>query len=153
MIIDPVLDIIDGILAWLGTSLGQVSETYCELETADDRHVLVAKDGSLVSILKIQGATYLIGPEEFENMHRTLTQAFQTCLARPGHAIQVYFSHDKESVKQDLEQILNPARQTAERLNLALNDLFNERVSELSRYCASESMYFVIWTRPIVTIF
>lgn len=150
MLIDPVLDVVDGILAWLGTSLGQVSETYCELETADDRHVLVARDGSLVSIMRIHGTTYLIGPEEFENMHRTLTQTFQTCLSRPGHAIQVYFAHDKESVKQDLEQILNPARQTAERLNLDLKDLFHERVEELSRYCASESMYFVIWTRPIV---
>lgn len=148
MLIDPILDTIDGILAWLGTSLGQVAETYCELETADDRHVLVAKDGSLVSIMKIQGATYLVGQEEFDNMHRTLTTAFQTCLSRPGHAIQVYFSHDKETVKNDLEQILNPAKQTSERLNLGLNDLFQERVNELSRYCASENLYFVIWTRP-----
>lgn len=146
--IDPVLDAIDSLLAWLGSSLGQLAETYCDLETADSRHVLVGKDGSLMSIIKIQGATFLVGPEEFERMHRALSQSLSTALSRPGHAIQVYFSHDKESVKRELEQMLQFARQTATRLKLKLDDLFNERVTELQRYCASEAMYFVIWTRP-----
>jgi len=145
---DPILDIIDGILAWLGSSLGQLAETYCDLETADSRHVLVARDGSLVSILKVQGATFLIGPDEFDRIHTGLSQSLQTCLSRPGQTLQVYFSHDKEQVKRDLEQILANARQTASRLNMSLDDLFNERVAELQRYCASESMYFTIWTHP-----
>jgi len=147
-IIDPILDTVDGILAWLSTAFGQLSETYCELETADSRHTLVARDGSLVSILKLHGATFLIGPEEFDRMHKGLTQALQTCLARPGHAIQLFFMHDKETVSRELENILAPARQTAKQLNLNLDDLFSERVRELYRYCASESMYLVIWSRP-----
>lgn len=147
-LVDPVLDIVDSLLVWLSTSLGQLAETYCDLETADDRHVLVAKDGSLVSIIQVQGATFLVGPEEFERMHQALTLSFHTFLSRPGHALQVYFSHDKEAVKQELEQILMPAKQTANRLDLSLEDLFNERVTELSRYCASETMFFVIWTQP-----
>lgn len=147
---DPILDTIDSILAWIGTSLGQTAENYCELETADSEHVLVAKDGSLVSILKIEGATFLVGPEEFERMHGTLSRTLQTALARAGHAIQVYFIHDKEAVTQELENILRPARQTAERFNLDLEDFFKEKISELYRYCAAESMFFVVWTRPAV---
>lgn len=147
-ILDPVLDTVDSLLAWLASSLGQLSETYCDLETAEDKHVLVAKDGSLASIIRVQGATFLVGPEEFERMHRELSRTLSTCLARPGHAVQVYFSHDKEAVKQELEQILAPARHTAQRLNISLDDLFSERVNELYRYCAKESLYFVIWTRP-----
>lgn len=148
-LIDPIVDTIDGILAWLSSSLGQLAETYCELETADGPQNLVARDGSLVSILRIQGATFLVGPEEFERMHRGITQALQTCLARPGHAIQVYFQHDKENVTKELEQMLAPARQTSQQLHLSLNDLFSERVQELYRYCASESMYMVVWSRPL----
>lgn len=149
-LLDPIVDTIDGILAWIGSSLGQLAETYCDLETADSQHVLVAKDGSLVSILRIHGATFLVGPDEFERMHRALSQSFQTALSRAGHAIQVYFSHDKELVTRELENILSGARQTAERLNLSLDDLFAERVNELTRFCAYESMYFVVWTRPAV---
>lgn len=147
-ILDPILDTIDGILAWLGTAVGQLAESYCELETADSRHALVARDGSLVSIFRIQGATFLIGPDEFDRMHTGLTQALQSCLSRDGHLIQVYFYHNKESVTRDLEAILAPARQTAKRLRMSLDDLFSERVAELQRYCSSEATYIVIWTRP-----
>lgn len=146
--IDPILDTIDAILAWVGSSVGQLAETYCELETADSRHALVAKDGSLVSILRVHGATFLVGPDEFNRMHAGMTQSLQTCLARPGHVIQVYFIHDKEQVRRELENMLAPAQQTAKRLNLELDDLFSERITELHRYCAFEAMYFVIWTRP-----
>ncbi len=147
-IIDPIIDSIDGILAWLGTSLGQLAESYCDLETADSRDTLVGRDGSLVSILRIHGATFLVGPEEFDRIHRGLTGSLQTCLARQGHTIQVYFMHDKETVGRELDSILAPARQTAKQLNLDLEDLFSERVQELSRYCAAESMYLVLWSHP-----
>lgn len=149
-LVDPILDTMDGILAWLSSSLGQSSETYCDLETADSRQTLVGRDGSLISILRIQGATFLVGPEEFERIHNGLTLTLQTCLARPGHAIQFFFMHDKDAVKQELKQILAPAEQTARTLNLKLDDLFQERINELSRYCATESMYFVVWTNPAV---
>ncbi len=147
-IIDPILDTVDGILAWLSTSLGQLAETYCELETADSRHTLVARDGSLVSVLRLQGSTFLVGPDEFERMHQGITQSLQTCLSKPGHSIQVFFMHDKETVTRELENILAPAKQTARDLNLSLDDLFQERIQELYRYCASESMYMVVWSKP-----
>lgn len=147
-IVDPILDTLDGILAWLGSSLGQTAESYCDLETADSPNVLVARDGSLISVLRIHGVTFLVGSDEFEQIHNGLTQTLQTCLARPGHTIQVYFMHDKETVTHELESILAPARQTAKQLNLELDDLFSERVQELYRYCASESMYLVIWSHP-----
>lgn len=147
-IVDGILDTFDSFLVWLGNTLGQFSEVYCELETADDIQTLVAKDGSLVSVIKIEGATFLVGPEEFERIHKGLTQSLQTFLARPGHKIQVFFRHDKDTVTRDLEAILAPARQTASQLELSLEDLFSERVAELYHYCASESLYFVIWSGP-----
>lgn len=147
-IVDTILDTFDSLLIWLGNSLGQFSESYCELETADDLNTLVGKDGSLVSVIKIEGATFLVGPEEFERMHQALTQTLQSFIARPGHKIQVFFRHDKETVTQDLEAMLAPARQTARQLDLSLEDLFSERVTELYRYCASESLYIVIWSNP-----
>lgn len=149
-IFDPVFDTVDGILAWLGTSFGQLAEIYCNLETADDRHNLVAKDGSLMSIIRVAGATFLVGPEEFARLHQGIARSLQASLSRPGHALQVFFSHDKENVVRELENMLGPARQTAKYLNLAVEDLFNERVQQLHQYCAFESLYFVLWTYPNV---
>jgi intracellular multiplication protein IcmB len=147
-VVDPVLDSIDSILAWFSTELKQTAESYCDLETADSTNTLVARDGSLISVIKIAGVTKLIGTEEFDTIHAGLTQSLQATLKRPGYAIQIYFCYDKDAVKPELEEILSPARATAARLKLKLDDLFKERVDYISRYCAHEELYFVLWTRP-----
>ncbi|HRD69082.1 MAG TPA: type IV secretion protein IcmB [Legionella sp.] len=139
---------IDTFFAWLSTSLKQTTESYIDLETADSSTVLVNHDGSLISILKIEGITALAGAEEFQRLVAGLTNAFQGAMGRPGHALQVYFSHDKQNIKKVIEDIYSPAEATAQRLNLNLKDLFAERVDYLSQYCAEERVYFVLITRP-----
>lgn len=146
--IDPLLDSIDAILAWFSTELKQTAESYCDLETADDQQTLVARDGSLVSVIRVFGVTRLIGQEEFNAIHQGLTQSLQATLKRPGHVVQVFFTYDREAVRPEIEDILSPAKATAKRLGLDLEDLFNERVNYISRYCAREELYFVLWTRP-----
>lgn len=146
--IDPLLDGIDAILAWFSTELKQTVESYCDLETADDAHTLVARDGSLVSVIRVFGTTKLMGQDEFNTIHQGLTQSLQATLKRAGHVVQVYFSYDRDAVKPEIEDILSPARATAKRLNLDLDDLFTERANYISKYCAHEELYFVLWTRP-----
>ena len=52
---DPILEGIDAVIAWFSTELKQTVESYCDLETADDPNTLVARDGSLVSVIQIYG--------------------------------------------------------------------------------------------------
>src|SRR5579862_8911201 len=146
--IDPFLDGIDAILAWFSTELKQTAESYCDLETADDVHTLVARDGSLISVVRVYGVTKLIGQDEFDSIHSGLTQSLQATLKRPGHSVQVYFSYDRDAVKPEIADILSPAKATAKRLNLDLEDLFSERIDYISKFCAHEELYFVLWTRP-----
>lgn len=146
--IDPVLDSIDSLLAWIGSSLGQTTDHYCTIETADSRHALAARDGSLISIIRLHGATELVGPQEFERIHNGLIHSFSPGLSRSGHAVQVYFHYDKDHVRDEIRDIFRPAVATCERLNIDLHDLFEERINHLSKYCASESCFFVLWTRP-----
>lgn len=145
---DSFFEGVDTFFSWLSTSLKQTTESYCELETADSPTVLVNHDGSLLSILKIEGVTALTGPEEFEALVEGLNNAFQAAMSRPGHALQVFFSHDKQNIKKIIQAIYLPAEATAKRLELNLNDLFVERVDYLSKYCADEKLYFVLITRP-----
>ncbi len=139
---------VDIFFAWLSTSLKQTTESYCELETADSPTVLVNHDGSLLSILEIDGITALAGTEEFARLVEGLTNAFQTAMGRAGHALQIYFSHDKQNIKKVIRDIYSAAEATEKRLELGLEDLFNERVNYLAQYCAEERVYFVLFTRP-----
>jgi intracellular multiplication protein IcmB len=139
---------VDTFFAWLSTSLKQTTESYIDLETADSPTVLVNHDGTLLSVLKIEGISALAGADEFDELVAGLTNAFQGAMGRPGHALQVYFSHDKQNIKKLIRDIYSPASATAKRLDLNLTDLFDERTDYLAQYCAEERVYFVLITRP-----
>ena len=121
-LIDPVLDSIDALMAWFSSSVKQTSESYCDLETAEDEHTLVARDGSLVSVIKVKGIAKLIGTEEFDRLCLGVGQGIQSTMSNPGRTIQVFFSYDREYVKEEITDKLTPAMETAKRLNLDLKD-------------------------------
>ncbi|MBS0350581.1 MAG: type IV secretion protein IcmB [Proteobacteria bacterium] len=133
--------------AWLSTLLKQTTLSYCELQTADSRTTLVANDGSLVTILRIEGVQMLVGREEFQRTLDGLRQTLQTVMSHPGYLIQVFFSYNKDEIKEVISEILAPAEDTAQRLGLKLDDLFEERINYLSNYCAHEEVYIALWTR------
>lgn len=140
-------DFMGSFASWIAVSVKQSTEAYCELQTADSPTVLVANDGSLLSVLKISGVKALIGTEEFARMQTSLQHSLQTVMSQPGHVVQALFSYNKDEVKSHITDILHFATETAERLDLALDDLFAERVRYLSDYCAYEETYLVLWTR------
>lgn len=150
--IKNVLSIFDSLFSWLSTSLKQTTASYCDIQTADSDTVLVAHDGSLLSLIRIDGVQKLVGRDEFEHIQSGLRQSLQTSMSQPGHTIQVYFSYNKDEVKDEIQEILTPAQDTSERLGLQLDDLFSERVNHLTRFCAHEEVYLVLWTRlPVLT--
>lgn len=139
-------DFVNSLLAWMSTSLKQTTASYCDLQTADSPTVLVSHDGSLLSIVRVDGVKSLIGRDEFDQMQLGFQQSLQTTMSQPGHAIQVYFNYNKDEVTAEITDIFAPAQGTAERLSLRLDDLFAERIRHLSRYCAHEETYLVLWT-------
>lgn len=147
-IVASLLEGVDIFLAWLSTALKRTTHSYCDLQTADDTKVLVGHDGTLITLLKLQGARGLIGEEEFNRILVGMQQSLQTTMSRPGHSLQVWFSYNKDEIKQEIADILQPAIRTAKYIGLSLDDLFRERINYLSRYCAQESVYLVLFTRP-----
>ncbi len=147
-IANMIIDTVDAFVAWASSGIRQTTEAYCELQTADSPAVLVGNDGSLISILKVDGVKALIGAEEFENIREGLMHSLQTSMSRAGHSMQVYFSYNRDEVGDEISHIFEPARETAKLLSLSLDDLFHERMTYLARYCAHEEMYIVLWTRP-----
>ena len=67
----------------------------------------------------------------------------QSSMSRAGTKMQIFFNYDKQGAVRDIEEVFKPAAATAKRLNLELNDLFSERVENLSRYCAKEDVFIV----------
>ena len=146
--IDPILDTFESVFAWLGSAIKMTAETYCDLQTADSSTSLVAHDGSLISIVRIEGAKGLIGQDEFNTLYQGLSTSLSASMSRSGHRLQFFFNYDLEAVSELIQNIYRPAEQTAGRIGLNLSDLFSERVSYLSDYCAHENVFLAIWTCP-----
>ncbi len=140
----------DEALASLMASLHQPIESFIQLETADDNVTLVAKDGSLVSIVKQYGARHIIGDTEYQWIVDQATIKLGARFDRPGYAMQYYFMRDPSLIGQDIEKIMKSNRAAMRAMELDLGDLLSERQTNLERYMAHEDIYVVLWTRPSV---
>ena len=121
--------------------------SYCKLETVD-RGVLVADDGSLITVLRLEGALKQVGVDEYATIVRGLTEKLQSTLSRPGHCIQVVFEYDPEASGGRIREMLLPSRRTAQNLGLHIGPLLENWGQALERYCSHETCWLVLWTRP-----
>ncbi len=140
---------LDSFFIWLSGNLKQNLADYSDLETAQDEYSLVAKDGSLLSILRIDGFKSLINTEAFyQKISEPFNSGMDPFMSKNGHMIQVWFSIDPTKSESVVRQALNPSYETAKRLNLDLNEILDERVKIISSYTNFEECYLVLWTRP-----
>ncbi len=150
--VDGFLNGVDTFLAWFSTSTKQTTDSYCDLQTADSPTVLVANDGTLISIIKVIGVNQLVGQEEYERIHRGLQDALGSTLRQAGYSVQVHFSYNRDDTIHLLEENYQPARQTADRLQLDVADLINERVRHMDSFCTAEETHFVLFTKPTILV-
>ncbi|WP_291447711.1 hypothetical protein [Desulfovibrio sp.] len=123
--------------------------SYCRLETVDD-DALVSDDGSLISLLRLEGSLKHVGVEEYESIVSGLTEKLQSTLSKPGHLLQVVFEYDPESSAARITELFQPSRLTAQNLGLNIGPLLDDWGKALQRHCSLETCWLVLWTRPAV---
>lgn len=144
------MGVLDKLLKPFVKAFRQPVESFIRLETADDTHTFAAEDGSLVTLLRIDGARQIIGDQEYKKILSDSVVKFGTRFDRPGHAIQIYFSRNPERIQAELRLLLRPNQMAARNIGLEIDDIFEERARHLSHYLAWEEIYFVLWTRPSI---
>lgn len=120
--------------------------SYCRLETVDNG-VLVADDGSLITLLRLEGSLRHVGVEEYETIISGLTEKLQSTLSKSGHTLQVVFEYDPEGSARRIDELLLPSSITAQNLGLCLHPILENWGDALKKYCALEICWLVLWTR------
>lgn len=141
------MGIVDALLKPISRLMKQPVESFIRLETADDEYTLAAGDGSLITIVKVDGSRQIIGEEEYRNILASSVVKIGTRFDRPGHAIQVYFSRNPDRAYDELKKIIRPNQAASRNIGLEIDDIFDERAKHLSHYISWEEIYFVLWTR------
>lgn len=123
---------------------------YNRLETATHSGTLIAKDGSLVTVFKVLGTKNMSGSHELNAIVTNLESRFSPHFETTGHAMQLWFSRDPDLSENMLKGLLSPSRQVSKKLQLDIDDLFNEKQRHLKNIMIHESVYMAVWTRPAV---
>lgn len=140
---------LDSLFIWLNSGLKQNLADYVDLETGQDEYSLAAKDGSLLSILRVDGYKSLINVEAyFEKISTPLSSGLDPFLSKPGHMIQVVFSVDPTKSERVVKEALHGSYATIKKLGLELQEILDERVKNISRLANYEQCYVILWTRP-----
>lgn len=121
--------------------------SFCFLETADGENTLVAKDGSLATIIRVDGIKQVMGNDELNSIVNEMTLKMAPYLTQEGRAIQVWFARDPDLSQQMVRDVLRTPRGVADRLALDLEDVFREREKNLPDHVVWEGFYIVLWTR------
>lgn len=140
------MDGIEAAVSTVASMLGQSSLSYTDLETADSDTVLVTRAGSLVSIIEVAGVIGIVGEDEFKRILDQVFQSINSALKEVGHTVTIHFSYNQDQVFETIEENYVGARKTAKKIELALDDVLNERVSFMSNYCSAEKAYISITT-------
>lgn len=122
---DRFLFNLDYILWSVSRSLQLNTDAYCDLETIDGDNAFVTADGSLASLVRIEGVTSMVGSTEFEGLATRLTRCLQSYLGNGHHMMQFVFVRDPGTLatRQLVEDAFSDALATMQRVGLGLHDL------------------------------
>ncbi len=141
------MHLLDRLTAVLGSFSRQSLADYCRIETADDARTLVARDGSLVTMLRLDGMRQMLDQEEWGAVFDKFVTNTSPFLENKGHAIQVWFSRDPLRASSEVGASLKLARRAARDAGLDLEDLFAERQRILPTKTVWEGCFLVLWSR------
>lgn len=147
--LDGLVNGFDSFFVWLNSVLKQNLSDYSDLETAQDDYTLVTKDGSLLSVIKLNGYRSLINVEAFfEKISQPITSGLDPFFLKSGHAMQIWFSIDPYKSEALVKDALSPSYKTIKKLNLDLEEILDERVRNISSMANYEECYLCLYTKP-----
>jgi len=144
------MGVLDKFIRPLIKAFRQPVESFIRLETSDDAVTFAAEDGSLVTLIRVEGSCQIIGDKEYRKILDDSIVKFGARFDRVGYALQVYFLRNPERIGEEIHRLLRPHQQAAKNIGLEIDDIFEERSRHLTHYLAWEEIYFVLWTRPSI---
>lgn len=119
---------------------------FCDLETVE-QETLVANDGSLATIIRLEGIQTLLPYQDFVTICKTLETDLAVFMQKIGYQIQVLYNKDFEGHDM-LESIRRSKHHTAKNLQADLHSIIDEQINKYLEYVYNEQCYWVFWSRP-----
>ena len=112
--------------------------------------MLACRDGSLVSLFRLDGSRSMMGARELDGFVELGARRLNSVFSGPGHALHAVFERAPDEAERLVEAAGTRTRRQCERLGLALGDVIAERGRRLAPLMAAETFLVAAWTRPSV---
>jgi len=133
-----------------GASFKEKLVDFVGIETVEDDKSFVLSDGSLMSLLEIDGSRLALAIEDLEEVVARLRVRLSSYLTMPGHVLQFCFMRDPEGARADLGRIVRRSRRTSGMLGIDVADILDEREAHLPEGLSMEMSLLAVYTSPAV---
>lgn len=142
-----IISAVNELLIGLSSAFRKNFYNYCELETAKDHRTLVSRDGSLLTVLEIDGITGIISDRTYYfNIIRQLNSSLGSSFTNSGHIMQFCFSYDPTKAEEQMEKMLEPTYESYRNLELDLAYMLDSKKAVLKEDAAYERNFVLLWT-------
>ncbi len=132
----------------VGTFLRESVADMIRVETMEDDRTVVMKDGSMMSMIALEGALRVPDGEDLAGMVERLRIILSSYFATPGHMLEFNFSRDADGARRKLGKIIDKTERSARALGLDISDVLEERRRILGAGVVAETLLISIHTRP-----
>ena len=109
---------------------------------------LLCQDGSLVTLLRIEGSRSITGSRERGEFVELAQRRLNGAFLERGHALHVMLERAPDAARAAIDAAAARQRRQSERLGLALGDVIAERSGRLAELLTGETGALACWTRP-----
>lgn len=144
---DWLTDVVGDLYLTVANLFHMQAGSHIDLETMEsDKTTFVRSDGTLTTMVRLLGVTRMIGHHEIDRHLEQLSKVFSRMLSRPGHPVQIVFRRSSETVHREIDELLEPARKTANRLELDMQWILDAKRDALASWCADEQCWLALST-------
>jgi len=128
--------------------LKQNPRTLVDINSVEGNNTLVMREGTLLSVISIDGVTQAVSSDELSTILDELEQKFRAYMSDGAHRFSFYFQMDEDGTRDEIRRVYTDnAKITAKRLQLDLEDIIDEQEQVLVDRCHQERSYLLVWTQ------
>lgn len=129
----------------VSASLKQHTQDYCNIETTDGIFNLVMNDGTMVSLIRMNGILNTMNGDEFVNLITNMSEGLSAFLKKGSYKIGCYFRSDLDC-DRIFDHIARTKKNTARNIQLDVDDLIDEDINNYRNTVYDEEVYFSVIT-------
>lgn len=145
-LLQSLLELSEGVNDWLQQPLA----SWSQLDTAIDDVTLCAPDGSLATLIHVEGMRIIPGEPEFavatDALGRTL--AARLGIKEQAHTVQVVYHYDPFGIKTWMDDYFAATVRTMNQHGINIEELIEDWKHKIGTLMAVEHTWFVVWTHP-----